>query len=168
MPVPPPAYGGIESMIDALARGLAARGHEARLFTVGSSTCAVRRGWLHAEPPERIGSDLAGLCHAMAAYEWLADCDIVHDHSLTGPALAAAGGTTIPVVATNHGPFSPDLADLYRRVADRVPVVAISADQAARAPAGMPVVAVIHHGVRHEVAQFERVCLLGGLMTGFG
>jgi hypothetical protein len=74
----------------------------------------------------------------------------------------------VPVVTTNHGPFDRELVDLYRRTADRVPLIAISADQASRAPAGVPVAAVVHHGVRHEVAQFERVCLLGGLMTGFG
>ncbi len=34
IPVPSPAYGGTEAVIDNLARGLAALGHEVRLFTV--------------------------------------------------------------------------------------------------------------------------------------
>jgi len=35
IPVPPPAYGGTEAVIDNLARGLTALGHDVRLFTVG-------------------------------------------------------------------------------------------------------------------------------------
>jgi glycosyltransferase involved in cell wall biosynthesis len=135
-------------MIDGLARGLTALGHEVRLFTIGSSTCPVDRGWFHRAAPERIGSDLAGLSHALACeYLDAVGCDVIHDHTLAGLALAAAGWTTTPVVTTNHGPFAPDLVDLYCRVAQRVPIVAISADQAARAPAGVPITAVIHHDV---------------------
>jgi len=55
IPVPPPAYGGTEAVIDNLARGLAALGHDVRLFTVGESACPVRRQWLFrssAEPME--------------------------------------------------------------------------------------------------------------------
>ena len=37
VPVPPPAYGGTEVVIDNLARGLQELGHEVRLFTVGES-----------------------------------------------------------------------------------------------------------------------------------
>jgi glycosyltransferase involved in cell wall biosynthesis len=147
VPVPPPAYGGIELAIDVLARGLAARGQRVRLFTVGSSTCPVRREWVLPEPPDRIGDDLDGLTHALAAYEALADCDVIHDHTLAGPALAAAGWDGPPVVTTNHGPFDNRLSALYRRTAPRVPLIAISADQAAAAPDGVPVAVVIPHGV---------------------
>ena len=48
IPVPPPAYGGTEEVIDNLARGLTALGHDVRLFTVGESTCPVPRQWLYA------------------------------------------------------------------------------------------------------------------------
>jgi hypothetical protein len=37
IPVPPPGYGGTEEVIDNLARGLTALGHDVRLFTVGES-----------------------------------------------------------------------------------------------------------------------------------
>ena len=44
--VPPPHYGGIERIVDALARGLAERGHEVTLLAHAGSTCPVRRiGW---------------------------------------------------------------------------------------------------------------------------
>ena len=51
IPVPPPAYGGTEEVIDNLARGLTALGHDVRLFTVSESTCPVPRQWLFPSPP---------------------------------------------------------------------------------------------------------------------
>ncbi len=38
VPVPPPKYGGIERVVDLLARGLAERGHSITVFCAGSST----------------------------------------------------------------------------------------------------------------------------------
>ena len=55
IPVPPPAYGGTEEVIDNLARGLTALGHDVRLFTVGDSTCPVPRQWLYPSPVEPMG-----------------------------------------------------------------------------------------------------------------
>jgi hypothetical protein len=54
-------------MIDALCWGLSDQGHDVQLFTIGTSTCAVDRAWLHSEAPDRIGTDLTGLSHALAA-----------------------------------------------------------------------------------------------------
>ena len=56
IPVPPPAYGGTEEVIDNLARGLTALGHDVRLFTVGESTCPVPRQCLFASPAEPMGA----------------------------------------------------------------------------------------------------------------
>jgi glycosyltransferase involved in cell wall biosynthesis len=50
------------------------------------------------------------------------------------------------VVTTNHGPFSDELIDLYRVIADDVPIIAISHDQARRA-GDLAIAAVIHHGL---------------------
>ena len=55
VPVPPPAYGGTELVIDVLARGLAARGHEVLLFATGDSTCDVKRVW---EYPVAFGNGI--------------------------------------------------------------------------------------------------------------
>jgi hypothetical protein len=41
VPVPPPAYGGIETVLDALATGLQALGHDVLLYAAGDSTCEV-------------------------------------------------------------------------------------------------------------------------------
>jgi glycosyltransferase involved in cell wall biosynthesis len=59
--------------------------------------------------------------------------------------------TDVPTVTTNHGPFSAVLAPLYRAVATRVPVLAISRHQAATA-GDIPIQAVIHHGL--DLARF--------------
>src|SRR4051794_18525744 len=43
VPVPPPAYGGTESVIDRLARGLLRAGHEVLLAAAANSACPVPR-----------------------------------------------------------------------------------------------------------------------------
>ena len=129
VPVPPPVYGGTELIIDLLARGLAAAGHEVVLFTTGDSTSPVERRWRY---PQALGttSDLvAELAHVQAAYRALADVDVIHDHTLTGPTWAELS-TGVPVVTTAHGPFTEELTDLYAVAARRgASVVAISDHQ---------------------------------------
>src|SRR3954447_19825010 len=43
IPVPPPAYGGTESVLDRLARGLVRAGHHVLLGAAANSTCPVGR-----------------------------------------------------------------------------------------------------------------------------
>lgn len=43
LPVPPPAYGGTESVVDRLARGLVRAGHRVLLAAAADSTCPVPR-----------------------------------------------------------------------------------------------------------------------------
>jgi glycosyltransferase involved in cell wall biosynthesis len=53
LPVPPTHYGGIERIVDMLARTLARRGHDVTLFTHPNSSCPVERiAW-----PGRRSSD---------------------------------------------------------------------------------------------------------------
>lgn len=149
--VPPSAYGGTELVIDVLATGLQAAGHDVTLVTVGDSTCPVRRRHLFEHPdPDRMGATVIALRHVAAAYDRLSDpsagIDLVHDHTLAGLFVSALY-PRVQVVTTNHGPFNADLVDLYRRVADRIPVIAISDDHAGRAPADLPISAVIRHGL---------------------
>lgn len=150
LPVPPPSYGGTELMIDQLARGLVARGCRVTLAAHSGSTCPVSR----AEVPSCSDDDdsqlPAELRHAQAAYEALfaLDVDVVHDHTALGPLWVGASPErpVCPVLATAHGPFTPELVSLFRRVAGRVGVVAIS--NAQRRTAGTaPVLDVVHHGI---------------------
>ena len=112
IPVPPPAYGGTEEVIDNLARGLTALGHDVRLFTVGESTCPVPRQWLYRSPAEPMGASAPEAAHVLAAYQALAgDVDIIHDHTDLGPVLAGQHGMARqPVVTTIHGQVPPGTA----------------------------------------------------------
>ncbi|MEW6155192.1 MAG: glycosyltransferase family 4 protein [Actinomycetota bacterium] len=148
LPVPPTGYGGTEVVLDTLCRGLAAADHDVLLYATGDSTCPVELAWTF---PEHLGtvaiSPAAELAHVMDAYDtalgWGAE--VIHDHTITGPVWAGVHGRC-PVVTTNHGPFSGDLAAVYRRIGPHLPIIAISHHQASTAGA-IPIYAVIHHGV---------------------
>jgi glycosyltransferase involved in cell wall biosynthesis len=146
LPVPPLAYGGTEAVIDRLARGFVRAGHDVILATTGDSTCPVPRV---ASLSHSVGiGNGSEEDHVVHAYEHLRDCDIVHDHTLFGPQLAACAGDR-RVITTNHGEFAGEMLDLYARIADRVPIIAISHSQAVNAPQ-LPVARVIHHGIDLE------------------
>ena len=148
VPVPPPAYGGTEVVLDGLCRGLTEAGHEVLLYATGDSTCPVRRDFaFEVAPGVQSISPAAELRHVIRGYDAVRDFDaeVVHDHTLVGPVYAERH-PDLRVVTTNHGPFNGDLDVLYRALADRVPVVAISHNQASTAR-DIPIAAVIHHGV---------------------
>ncbi|HEX7095657.1 MAG TPA: glycosyltransferase family 4 protein [Acidimicrobiales bacterium] len=165
--VPPTAYGGTELVLDTLCRGLTAAGHDVLLFTTGDSTCPVERLWTF---DEQLG--LAQMAPAfevqqvLEAYEavkaWRPD--VIHDHTVIGPVWQALDAPC-PVVTTNHGPFRGVLLHLYRHVARKVPVVAISHHQAAAAT-DIPIRAVIHHGL--DVHAFEPGSGAGGYALFLG
>ena len=144
--VPPTAYGGTEAVLDTLARGLHAAGHEVLLFTTGDSTCPVPKASVLARAiGVGVGGSATELRHVIHAYEAAAGADVVHDHTLVGPVYADRFAD-LPVVTTNHGPFKSELGDYYRAIGDRTPIIAISRHQASTAR-GTPIAAVIHHGV---------------------
>jgi glycosyltransferase involved in cell wall biosynthesis len=80
LPVPPRLYGGIERIIDMLARGLAARGHEVDLFAHPDSTAPAR---LIPWPGRRSRSRRDTLMNAavLARHVVHAHYDIVHSFS---------------------------------------------------------------------------------------
>ena len=113
--VPPVGYGGIERVVDVLARGLEELGHDVVLFTVGTSTCPVPQRWHFAEPVPEMGTTAAELSHVLAAYDALraAGVDVVHDHTLAGPFVARGALGLPPVVVTHHGVFDPTSRALF-------------------------------------------------------
>jgi glycosyltransferase involved in cell wall biosynthesis len=150
LPVPPDSYGGTESVIDRLARGMHRRGHDVLLFTTGDSTCPVPKAWVYDQPPPMpIGDAVTELHHLIHGYTAVAECDIVHDHTIFGPAYAAGRFPDLPIVTTNHGPFSPPMQDIYRASARRASIIAISQSQADSA-GDVPIARVIHHGIDVE------------------
>ena len=148
LPVPPIGYGGTENVLDTLARGLSDAGHEVLLCAAGDSTCPVPRSSVFERAVGvGAGSSVDEIRHVLYSYDALREVgvDVVHDHTLVGP-LYSRSFPDLPVVTTNHGPFNEDLIDLFRVIAGRVPVVAISRHQASTAR-DVPIAAVIHHGV---------------------
>lgn len=146
IPVPPIGYGGIERVVDSLARGFIAAGHEVLLAAASDSTCpASLVPGMRPSRPAELGFTLSELSHVVRAYEGLGDVDIIHDHTLAGP-LMARRKCNAPVVTTIHGPLIPASADLYRAMATDTAIVGISRDQASSVP-DVPITRVIHHGM---------------------
>jgi glycosyltransferase involved in cell wall biosynthesis len=133
-------------VVDELARGLAEAGHDVVLFATGDSRCPVRTEWLYecAQQPH-LGNPKVELHHVEAAYEALAGCDLVHDHTGLGPAQTRRH-PGLPVVTTCHGELTPDAGAWYASLSHRVAIVAISHAQRAQAP-WLPIARVIHHGI---------------------
>jgi len=145
--VPPVEYGGTELVVDVLARALLAAGREVILFTTGDATCLVPdRRWVHERALGTMGTFNDELEHVQRAYEALADCDVVHDHTLAGPLWAAARPGRPGLATTVHGELNSMLTGLYQRVSERAAVISISHHQRLTAP-HVPVAAVIHHGI---------------------
>ena len=89
----------------------------------------------------------AEAAHVDSRYRELADTDVIHDHTLTGPQWAAEHRCEMPVVTTAHGEFTPEMRKHYAAIAATgVGVVAISHAQRRTVPE-VPIAAVIHHGI---------------------
>ncbi len=90
LPVPAPAYGGTEAVLDVLARGLQAAGHEVLLICHPDSQCPVpKASVVPAEDAVPMGRSSIELEHVIGAYELVKDCDVVHDNTLAGPIYSA-------------------------------------------------------------------------------
>ncbi|ACG74028.1 glycosyl transferase group 1 [Anaeromyxobacter sp. K] len=140
--VPPPAYGGTELVVDALARALVRAGHRVAVFATGDSRVPGLRATFEAPvwPPEPYAELLH--CRFAAAEIARGGFDVVHAHL---PAmLAFAGALPAPVVYTLHHAPDPALARFYARV-PAVLRVAISRRQAELS--SPPAHRVIHHGL---------------------
>lgn len=168
--VPPPAYGGVESVVADLVDDLAARGHEVTLIGVGKHlTRAHRFIPLWRDPQsERLGEPFPEVVHAARVAEVLddLDVDVVHDHTLAGPLLGR--GTRVPTIITVHGPVVGDEGEYYRALGRSVRMVAISEAQRAKAPE-LPWAATVHNAIRAStfpfVAKKEPFALFLGRMN---
>jgi glycosyltransferase involved in cell wall biosynthesis len=154
IPVPPPAYGGTEAVVELLCEALVARGHEVTLFAApGSRSVARVRSPLESAHPHEIGASLYESDHVACAWaeidlaaELGEPFDVVHDHS-GFTALAMADRVSAPVVHTVHGPFDQTTNRFYQRHGPKARLVAISRSQAASAPAGVQVVDVVSNPI---------------------
>jgi glycosyltransferase involved in cell wall biosynthesis len=145
LPIPAPAYGGTEAVVDQLARGLQQAGHEVLLVCHPDSQCPVpRASVIPADDTVRMGRASIELEHAIGAYELVQEYDVVHDHTLAGPVYSARF-PDLAVVTTNHNPFTRTMNALFGAVVPRVALVAISQSHATSTD--LPIEAVVYNGV---------------------
>jgi glycosyltransferase involved in cell wall biosynthesis len=148
--IPPPAYGGIESVVALLCEALVARGHRVELLCApGSRSPAHVRPLLPAAQPRRIGEAQFEADHVACAFAAIdaaararAPFDVVHDHC-GFTALAMADRLDTPFVHTVHGPFRDGVEDFYARHAAKGRIVCLSQAQARAAPPNVAIEAVV-------------------------
>jgi glycosyltransferase involved in cell wall biosynthesis len=130
IPVPPADYGGIELVVDSLARGLQERGHEVTLFAPeGSQSPGELVSPLPPAGTTSMGDAWYEIYHVLSAYARRGEFDVVHDHTLLGTALGAMTSGRPPVLHTLHGPWVERAQAYYDLVHEHVHLVAISESQ---------------------------------------
>jgi glycosyltransferase involved in cell wall biosynthesis len=141
--VPPPGYGGVESVVSVLTDALVRRGHAVTLFCApGSISSADVVTLLDESHPDEIERSLYEVDHVAQAFAAI-DCaargdrfDVVHDHC-GFTALAMADRLDTPFVHTLHGQFTASTAAFYAHHGHKAALVGISRAQLASAPAGL-------------------------------
>jgi glycosyltransferase involved in cell wall biosynthesis len=154
IPVPPPAYGGVERVVDLITTGLTQRGHDVTLFAPpGTESEADVHAVLEAPHPDEIQIALYDADHAASAFDRIeaaagsgAPFDVVHDHS-GFTAFAFADRLAAPLVQTLHGPFTPETRAFYRRHGHKAWAIAISRYQAGQAPDALRIAGVVPNPV---------------------
>jgi len=147
IPVPPPAYGGIEQVIALLTTELTGRGHEVTLFAApGTEADAEVLSPLERPHPDEIQMSVYEADHVASTFARMEESDppfdVLHDNC-GFTAFAFADRIDTPVLHTLHGPFTEDTSAFYARHAGKASAVALSRYQAEQAPEELDVVAVI-------------------------
>ena len=138
IPVPPPAYGGIEAVVAGLGRVLVQRGHEVTLVAAAGSHVPGAEIIVPRSIPDGtpLGEPLTEWEHVLEGYAALAEVDAIIDH--TGPAGALlAGLSEVPTLHVCHNRIDDTRGRVYEGIARRVPrlrLVAISQAQRRTAP----------------------------------
>ena len=147
--VPPPGYGGVESVVSVLTEALVRRGNEVTLFCAPGSVSSARVVTLLDEShPDEIERSLYEVDHVAQAFTAIdrasgaGHFDVVHDHC-GFTALGMADRLATPLVHTLHGQFTSATAAFYARHKAKATLVAISRAQRATAPEGLGGVTVI-------------------------
>jgi glycosyltransferase involved in cell wall biosynthesis len=157
VPVPPPAYGGIENVVAGLVRALADRGHRVTLVAApGSGVPGVETVQVLDRLPEAFGHVEHDLAHALGAYDALADADVIVDHSGPSGALLSAWSEA-PALHVCHnridGPAGETIHGIARRVRD-LRLIAISRAQRRLQPL-LPFAGVCPNGIDVDAQPFH-------------
>jgi glycosyltransferase involved in cell wall biosynthesis len=156
--VPPERYGGIEWIVSLLTDGLVERGHDVTLYATGDSRTKAHLRAPFDQPVSMGGKGFYDLIHPMAtqtipAYLEADQYDVIHDH--TGPMAACLGALSdTPVLHTLHGPFNPDVRQLFRMIADKIYFNSISDSQRSGCPE-LNYVGTIYNAIQVETYPFR-------------
>jgi glycosyltransferase involved in cell wall biosynthesis len=147
LPVPPPAYGGIEQVVALLAAELTERGNDVTLFAApGTTSRAEVLSPLEGPHPDEIEMALYEVDHVASAFARMEETDppfdVLHDNCGFA-AFAFADRIDTPVIHTLHGPFTDETSAFYARHGHKACAVALSRYQARQAPDELEIVAVI-------------------------
>jgi glycosyltransferase involved in cell wall biosynthesis len=162
IPVPAPAYGGIEEVVRLLCEGFVERGHEVTLFAPSGSRSAAEVQHVLEEPHpdqiERARWEADHVARVFAAVDERADgpaaFDVAHDHC-GFTALAMADRLSTPLVHTLHGPLDDEMLSFYVTHGDKGTLVAISAAQVAAAPEPLRHAPVVHNPLDFSEWEFN-------------
>ena len=154
IPIPAPAYGGIEEVVRLLLRGLEDRGHRVTLFAApGSDAPDEVVHVLEASHPDDIQKAQFEADHVARTFAALDEAaaagdpfDVVHDH-VGHTALAMADRVAVPLVHTLHGPFTEDACRFYAQHGRKACIVGISRAQLEDAPPEMGEGSVVHNPI---------------------
>jgi len=154
IPVPPPAYGGIEEVVRLLCEGLTANGHDVTLFAPpGSDSCAAVVPVLEEPHPNEIQKAQYEADHVARAFAEVDAAaargepfDVIHDH-VGHTALAMGDRVSAPLVHTLHGPFDEAACRFYAQHGRKARIVAISQAQLDSAPPEMGGGDVVHNPI---------------------
>lgn len=157
--VPPTTYGGIERSVYYITEELVKRGHDVTLFASGDSVTSAKlsavvptalKEMKHSDP---YGPNALTALHYGFAYSMQNDFDVIHDH-MNNISLAAANLSTTPVITNMHGPFTPELRQLYSTLTNPY-VVTISKKQYEMGPKNLNHVGTVYHGIPVEEFPFS-------------
>src|SRR5215207_10442871 len=154
IPVPAPAYGGIEEVVRLLCDGLAAAGHDVTLFApLGSESSGADVRALEEPHPDDIQKAQFEVDHVARAFAEIDAAsgrgepyDVIHDH-VGHAALAMADRVSVPLVHTLHGPFTEEASRFYAEHGRKACIVAISQAQLDDAPDAMGCGCVVHNPI---------------------
>ena len=103
--VPPPAYGGTETVVSVLTEELVRAGHDVVLAAAGDSTTAAYLLSVHSTSLRRstdiTDSSPYDFAHFANALEHARDCDVIHNHAGELP-MAMSTLIETPMLTTAH------------------------------------------------------------------
>ena len=160
--IPPPAYGGIEQVVELLAGELTRRGHRVTLFAPpGSRSPAAVQEILDTPHPDEMQTSIFEADHVARCFDRIDAAagtqhpfDIVHDHS-GFTALAFANRLRTPLAHTLHAPFTRDTRPFYVEHGAKGHAIALSDYQRRHAPPDVRVAAVIPNPIVVDAFPFR-------------